>query len=151
MTGQSPRRKQIRVNTRAEEDWAAVAGVVRCRMREVKLTTARLARETGLSESTIRYIGESGTRHNTSALVAMSAVLGWRYDYLTNVLRGEPHKNVRIKRAPLAILSAEVASLKNTVHEIDKKLDALLMREPNETTLETSKDCGTSPDGTERP
>jgi hypothetical protein len=124
MTG-NIRREQIRGGTSAKEDWVAVGEAVRSRTRELKLSTARLARETGLSETTIRYIGQPETRHNISALVAISAVLRWRYDYLTNILRRESHKNVRIKPTPLENLNAEVADLKKTVHEMGKKIDAL--------------------------
>jgi hypothetical protein len=126
MTGQSPKREQIRNTASVKEDWAAVGEAVSGRMRELKLSTARLARETGLSETTIRYIGQPGTSHNKSTLVAISAALRWRYDYLTNILRREPHKNVRIRPTLLETLNAEVVGLKSTVREIDKKIDALL-------------------------
>lgn len=106
--------------------WEAVDRAIRSRMRDLKMSTARLARETGLSETTIRYIGQPGTRHNRSALVAISAVLRWRYDYLTNILRGDAHKNFRIKPTLLETLNAEVASLKNTVRDLDNKIDTLL-------------------------
>ena len=109
-----------------EEDWEAVGEAVRSRMRELKLSTAGLARETGLSETTIRYIGQSAARHNRVALVALSAVLRWRYDYMTNIMRSEPQKNVRIKPTRMDTLNAEVNGLKNTVCEMDKKIDTLL-------------------------
>lgn len=67
-------------------------------MRELEMSTAHLARESGLSETTVRYIGQSLSGHNKSTLVALSGVLRWRYDYLVNVLHGEPEKNVHIKR-----------------------------------------------------
>lgn len=110
----------------AEDDWTAVGEAVRSRMLELKMSKAELARQTGLSETTIRYIGQPGARHNISALVAISAALRWRHDYLTNILHGEPHKNVLIKPPPWQALRAEVAELRKTVHEMDKKLDALL-------------------------
>lgn len=112
--------------TDGARNWEAVDGAIRRRMRDLGMSTARLARETGLSETTIRYIGQSNTRHNKSSLVAISAVLRRRYDYLTNILRGEPHKNVRIKSTLLETLNAEVVSLKNTVRDVDNKIDTLL-------------------------
>jgi hypothetical protein len=105
------------------EDWAAVGEVVRARQRELKLSTAALARETGLSETTVRYIGQPDARHNRSALAAISAVLRWRYDHLTNVLRGEPHKNVRIKQAHL---NSEIADLRKIIRAANEKIDTLL-------------------------
>ena len=75
------------------EDWAAVSVAIRKRMRELSMSMAHLARETGLSETTIRYIGNPASGHNKSTLVAISAVLRWRHDHLINVLRGEPDKN----------------------------------------------------------
>jgi hypothetical protein len=74
------------------EDWVAVVDAVRKRMRELKMSTAHLARESGLSETTVRYIGQSLSGHNRSTLVAMAAVLLWRYDYLVNILHGEPER-----------------------------------------------------------
>ena len=117
-------------DTQGVEDWAAVGDAIRKRMRELKISTAKLARETGLSETTIRYIGQSASGHHKSALVAISAVLRWRYDHLVNILHGEPHKNAppgtqtetRLER----VLHAEMAGLKNVVHGIDRKVDVLL-------------------------
>lgn len=104
------------------EDWAAVGQAVRARQRELKLTTAALARESGLSATTVRYIGQPNRRHNRAALVALSAVLRWRHDYLTNVLHGELHKNVRIA-SPATV---EIAELRKEVRETNRKIDALL-------------------------
>jgi hypothetical protein len=111
------------------EDWPAVGDAIRARMRELRMTTAGLARETGLSETTIRYLGQPGTCRNRSALVAISAVLRWRYDHLTNILNGEPHKNVRI-RPPVEIqveraLAAALGPLTDEMGELSRKIDAL--------------------------
>lgn len=117
-------------------DWAAVGDAIRKRMRELKMTTAQLARETGLSETTIRYIGGPQGGHNRSTLVAISAVLRWRYDYLINILRGEPEKNViirrpievnfeRLLRAEVSTVKEEVAGLRDIVERIDKKIAAI--------------------------
>jgi hypothetical protein len=76
-------------------DWSAVRTVVRQRMRELGMSTAALARETGLSETTIRYLGQSSDdkRHRRSTLVVVSAVLRWRYDHLANILHGELNRD----------------------------------------------------------
>jgi hypothetical protein len=68
------------------QDWAAVADAVQARSRELNMSTAELARQTGLSETTIRYLGTA--RRNKSCLVAISAVLRWRFDHLTAPIRG---------------------------------------------------------------
>ena len=81
-----------------DADWVTVVDAIRKRMRELKISTAHLARESGLSETTVRYLGKSLSGHNRSTLVALSAVLRWRYDHLINILHGEPEKNVHIKR-----------------------------------------------------
>jgi transcriptional regulator with XRE-family HTH domain len=118
------------------EDWAAVGDAIRKRMRELKMSTAQLARETGLSETTIRYIGEPASGHNRSSLVAISAVLRWRYDYLMNILRGEPEKNVLIRRpvevnferllhAEVDPVREEIAGLRDIVERMGKKIDVI--------------------------
>jgi hypothetical protein len=81
-----------------DADWVTVVDAIRKRMRELKISTAHLARESGLSETTVRYLGKSLSGHNRSTLVALSAVLRWRYDHLINILHGEPEKNVHINR-----------------------------------------------------
>jgi hypothetical protein len=119
------------------EDWAAVSDAIRKRMRELKMSTAHLARETGLSETTIRYIGQPTSGHNKSTLVAIAAVLRWRYDYLINILRGEPAKNVLLKRPAEANLQRllrdevdpvkdELASLRDIVRGMDTKMDTII-------------------------
>src|SRR3984957_14252502 len=81
-------------------------------MRERKVPVAGLARQTGLSPTTIRYLGMSA-RPNGVTLVAISAVLGWRCDHLGNILRGEPGKNVRVRPPAQAdlLLSVRAASM----------------------------------------
>ena len=78
-------------NTEGHRDWAAVERVMKARMRKLKMSTAQLARDTGLSETTIRYVGRGDKTE--SPLVAIAAVLGWRFDYLRNILHGKPEKN----------------------------------------------------------
>ena len=116
------------------ENWAAVADAVQARRRELKMSTAELARQTGLSETTIRYLGQPTGRHNRASLVAIAAVLRWRYDHLTNILHGQPEKNVHVKPPPLASLERlvrdetaqlrqQIDSLSQTVNAIREQLD----------------------------
>jgi hypothetical protein len=119
-----------------EEDWGAVVDAIRKRMRELKMSTAHLARETGLSETTVRYIGQSLSGHNKSTLVAIAAVLRWRYDHLVNILHGEPEKNVHIKRRTeddmqrllrdeVSPVKEQLASLREIVQRVDTKVDII--------------------------
>jgi Cro/C1-type HTH DNA-binding domain len=135
----APRRKRggkALSGSAGAEDWASVSNAIRKRMRELKMSTAHLARETGLSETTIRYIGQPANGHNKSTLVAIAAVLRWRYDHLINILRGEPEKNVivrrpaeanfeRLLRAEVDSVKEEVTGLRDLVERIDKKIDVL--------------------------
>jgi hypothetical protein len=102
------------------EDWPAVVEAIRERMAKLKISTARLARETGLSETTVRYIGRTGRTHYKSNLVAISAVLGWRYDHLTNILRGEMRKNTPVTRRAEERLSLIDAKLNWIMEQFDK-------------------------------
>jgi hypothetical protein len=119
------------------EDWVAVGQAISDRMAQIGISTARLARETGLSETTIRYIGNPASGHNKSTLVAISAVLGWRYDHLTNILLRQPQENPRDASLVEAyfenLLHTEVGSVKDEVAEvmdivqvIDKKIDVII-------------------------
>jgi hypothetical protein len=119
------------------EDWVAVGHAVSERIGRLRISLAYLARETGLSETTIRYIDKPTSRHNKSTLVALSAVLGWRYDHLTNILRGESHKNDSITspieshfenllHTEVGPVKDEVAVLKDIVQTIDTKIDVII-------------------------
>jgi hypothetical protein len=119
-----------------DDDWEAVGGAICHRMRELNMSTAYLARETGLSKTTIRYLRQSNGKHNRAALVAISAVLCWRHDHLLNILHGKPHKNVVIKpplehhlrqilQSEIGPLSEEIAALAEAVHGISRKTDML--------------------------
>jgi hypothetical protein len=92
------------------------------------MSTAELGRQTGLSETTIRYLGTT-TRNDKSSLVAISAVLRWRYDHLTNILHGQPEKNVHVRPPPLAnlerIMREELGSLRQQVHGLAEALAAV--------------------------
>ncbi len=106
----------------SEGDWVAVREAIRSRMRELNISTAALAREAGLSETTVRYLGQSISGHNRTTLVALAAVLRWRHDYLINIANGEPGKNVRI----MQVEPSEIAELKRTVEETNSMVRVLL-------------------------
>ena len=120
------------------EDWTAVGEAIRERMDRQGISATRLAQESGLSPNTIRHIGEPTTNRRTrSTLVAISAVLGWHYDHLTNILRGEPEKNSEdasplephfeaLLRAEVAPVKEEVAGIRDIIHKIDKKIDVII-------------------------
>jgi lambda repressor-like predicted transcriptional regulator len=129
-------------DAQGSEDWAAVSRAVTARLGERGMSIAQLARESGLSETTIRYIANGRT---DSMLVAISAVLGWRYDHLRNILHGEPDKNTQDLgeaaepadslaepyfesqlRAELGSVRAEVAGLRDVVYRIDEKIDVII-------------------------
>jgi transcriptional regulator with XRE-family HTH domain len=124
------------------EDWAAVGRAIRERMRERGITSKRLAQESGLSPTTIRHIGEPTTNRRTkSTLVAISAVLEWRYDHLTNILHGEPERNLpttsplephfeNLLRAEVGPVKEEVAGIRDIIHVIDKKIDVIIESQP---------------------
>ena len=111
------------------ENWQAVTDAIRERMRELEMSTAHLARESGLSESTVRYLGKSLSGHNKAALVALSGVLRWRYDHLTNILHNEPEKNVHI-RVPTPtvferVVHEEATSLRQQINSVAETVNAI--------------------------
>jgi hypothetical protein len=123
-------------------DWAAVDRAVTERRVQRHMSLSYLARETGLSETTIRYLGSPAKKHTKSTLVAISAVLGWRHDYLLNILLGNPEKNIQppgespveayfesLLHAEVGPLREEVAELVRTVTRMGKQVDVLFQRQ----------------------
>lgn len=120
-------------------DWAAVRQAVEERLSELHMSASHLARETGLSPTTIRYLGTPTKKHNKSTLVALSVVLGWRYDYLINILLRQPQENApnsdaagldtayfeNLLRAEVSPVREELAELVNIVSDMGQKLDVL--------------------------
>lgn len=119
-------------------DWASVDRAVTERRGELHMTISYLARETGLSPTTIRYLGTPAGKHNKSTLVALSVVLGWRYNHLINILRGEPEKNIRkpgdspvdayyenLLLAEVAPMREEMAELVAAIDGIGRKIDVI--------------------------
>lgn len=120
-------------------DWVAVHQAVTERRTELHMSISYLAHETGLSPTTIRYLGTPAGKHNKSTLVALSAVLGWRHNHLVNILNGEPEKNIRKPENSPAeyyyenLLVAEVAPMREVMAElteavngIGKKIDVIV-------------------------
>lgn len=119
-------------------DWAAADRAVTERLSELHMSLSYLARETGLSQTTIRYLGTPNKKHNKSTLVAISAILGWRHDHLINVLHGEPEKNIltagsspveayfqNLLNAEVGPMREQVAELVKTVNGITKTIDVI--------------------------
>ncbi len=123
------------------EGRAEVARVVNARVAELRLSTAELARLTGLAVNTVRGVREARGKYNKSTLVVLSAVLGWDPQHLDRVLHGEAHENaitrssMRTHFAELARRLAEtsaqmqdVAGLPENVIRIDGKIDIAIRK-----------------------
>lgn len=95
---------------RLEGDWPAVSAAVRQRRVTLRMSVAELARRSGLSQTTVRYIG--GRPNHRWVLYAIEQGLGWPRGHLIGVLTG---------KSPPA-LAATVADL---LVQIDKKVDDL--------------------------
>jgi transcriptional regulator with XRE-family HTH domain len=132
-------RSSLSKDAPAEGARAEVARAVSGRMGQLGVSAAELRRRSGLSVNTIRSITEGASRHNTSTLVAISAVLEWPWDYLVNILTGRADKNVAPKSplethlakladglAEIDALRQDVSGLKDVVHEIDRKIDLVI-------------------------
>ena len=120
----------------ADGNWEAVHAAVYGQMKRIDMSIARLSRESGISETTIRHI-ERPVKRQRSTLVAISAALGYPYDYLVDILLGEADPSTPPQsRAETAfikeLLRAEVDPLKVKVDVIDGKVDLLLHRQRKE-------------------
>jgi hypothetical protein len=133
-------------------DWAAVGQAVSERLSELRMSASYLSRETGLSPTTIRGLGKPSSSHNRSTLVALSAVLGWRYDYLLNILNRNPDKNIRrpgespveayfesLLHAEVGPMREEVAELVRTVNGMGKQVDVLFQQRQTGTDANADK------------
>ena len=98
-------------------DWPAVREAVQDRMTALHLTAQSLARQTGLSPTTILYFGQSPA--SIGALTALNAVLGFPPGYLVRVLAGEPPGPAGTPRPPQSPVMARLT-------RIEQKLDELL-------------------------
>lgn len=115
--------------------WDAVERAIHREMKRLDMSLARLSRESGVSETTIRYI-EKPRKRQRSTLVALSAALGCRHDYLVDVLNDAPGLEGPSRSTADTVfedlLQAEVGPLKEKVNAIDGKVDILLDRLPEE-------------------
>jgi hypothetical protein len=68
-------------------DWPAVRTAVLDRMTALNMTAESLARETGLSPTTVRYFGLSPS--NAGTLTVLNVALGFPRGYLARLLAGE--------------------------------------------------------------
>lgn len=119
----------------AAGDWEAVHTAIYRLMKRLDMSVARLSRESGVSETTIRYISYPGKRQR-STLVALSAALGCPHRYLTDVLSGmadaetlPPAVDGTIS-ATLRTLDEKLDTISDTNRAIDAKLGVLLKRQP---------------------
>jgi transcriptional regulator with XRE-family HTH domain len=100
------------VTVRADGDWSAVGDAVEARMVARKISTAGLARKTGLSETTIRAVRKGRGNPQRVTLSVLSTGLGWPPDYLCRVAEREP-------------LPVKGPALTDTVGRIARQVDAL--------------------------
>ena len=121
------------VATPAPENWAAVDDAIRERMRELKMPAANSRARPGYRRRPSATSGGPDRGHHEHALVAISAVLRWRYDHLTNILHGQPEKNTAVRPASVAslkralhsevgLLKDDLSRLKEAIHAVDDKI-----------------------------
>jgi len=82
---------------KGQGDWLAVLDAIKVRREELDgMSLAELSRLSGVAENTFRTMVDR-ERGAESTLVAAAAILKWPYpfDYLRNILHGEPQKNER--------------------------------------------------------
>jgi transcriptional regulator with XRE-family HTH domain len=105
-----------------DSDWAAVAAAVRKRMTALKITTAGLSRDIGLSEATIRSIRAGTASPRPDTLVRLSKGLGWPGGYLKDVAAGKAY-------LPHGLLVVDViARIDARLARVESKLDKLVAR-----------------------
>lgn len=134
-------------------DWTAVYTAVHRQLKKLDISIARLSRESGVSENTIRYIGRAEKRQR-STLVALSAALGFPYGYLADVLRGAASPEVpprpaadmaaieNLLRAELGSVRARLDTMGKTLHAVDEKTDVLADRRRREHAQAAGKGTG---------
>lgn len=96
----------------ADGDWTAVDAEIRRQMQRQRRLLTGLSRMSGVSETTIRYISRPAVRQR-STLVALAAALGYRYDYLVDVLYGKngPEEPANDIRQMLVMLAYKIDTL----------------------------------------
>lgn len=78
------------MNNRLPEDgdWETVGIIVRRQLRQQRLPIETLSAKSGVSQQIIRAIGTPEKRNRTT-VVSLAAAMGYRYDYLVDVLAGK--------------------------------------------------------------
>ena len=111
------------------EGWDAVAGAIRNRLAETRMTQLDVASRARLSLTTVRELQHNlnPRRRRPQTLAAVSEALGWPSDYLDQVLRGgrpEPHED-EVRDPVLQALDAmgrEIRELRDRVDQIERQL-----------------------------
>lgn len=114
-----------------EGDWSSVNRAIRRLMAELDLSLASLSRESGISETTIRYIGRPEKRQR-STLVALAGALECPHDYLVDVLRGTADPGAQPQPPAdlvlLGLMSEKLDEMRATIYEINGKVETILDR-----------------------
>lgn len=120
-------------------DWEAVHACIHRQMKRLDMSLSRLSRESGISDTTIRYIGRPEKRQR-STLVALAAALGWQHGYLADVLLGaaDPRAPKPVQtdtaaihsllRAELDATNEKIEVIGETLFAVSGKVEALLRR-----------------------
>jgi transcriptional regulator with XRE-family HTH domain len=98
--------------SRSERDWPSVRTVVEARMRELKLSTAELARRTRMSETTIRAFRKGRSRPCGLTITGLNEGLGLPSGYLHAVAEG------RTPDPPPVTTGARLARLEKKVDDL---------------------------------
>jgi hypothetical protein len=119
------------------EGLVKVADLVKKRLDERGWRVARVARESGLKENTIKgVIGATG-KATKSTLVALAAVLEWNHQYLYDTACGkaaDPRTPLEVSFARMfdrlaeVAMKSDLAGLENAVHTINGKMDSIIER-----------------------
>lgn len=113
-------------------DWESVHVAVRRLMERLDMSLSRLSRESGVSETTIRYLKRPEKRQR-STLVALSAALGCPHDYLVDVLSdaADPEAPLRspADATMLGSMTEKLDGLREVLYSIDSKVEVILRRQ----------------------
>lgn len=104
---------------------AKVAGLVEARMKKLGYRISDIVRNSGLARNTLNEILNAEGAHEKSTWVALSAALEWHYQYLYQIICGEPAVESMLE-AHYAKLVVGQTRLEDTVNKIDKKIDRIL-------------------------
>jgi transcriptional regulator with XRE-family HTH domain len=109
------------------EDWAAVAGAITARMRELRLTQLDLAGRARVSPATIRELqnNRASRRRYPRTLAALSEALDWPADHLQNVLLGLQDEREEKEPAAEDPVLLELRAIREELRRISDRLDAL--------------------------